>query len=112
MVAVDDVNRNVALSQPLHLPAECKQSPQAAVTGVIEVTGQNEEIGFCRDRMINDAFESSDGSGLELFSEFWRDVTQAPERAVQMKIGCMDKTQWLHAAFLSVQADNLGDLAA
>src|SRR5438552_13581800 len=111
VVSMDDINRNIALGQTLHLAAKCDKRAQAPISGIIEVSGNNEEIGFGFNRVIDDGFESAEGRRLKTVTKLWSRIRETAKRAVQMQIRCMDEAQRVHAELVYENADSSGPIA-
>ena len=46
VISVDDVDRNIALGKTLHLTAKCDKRPQAAVPGIVKISGNTRKSDF------------------------------------------------------------------
>src|SRR5262249_50320913 len=83
--------------EPLHLSPECEQGAQAAVSRVVKIAGDEKEIRFRVDRVIDNAVQGAKSRVLKLLPQLRRDFPYAPKRAIEMQVCRMDKSQTLHA---------------
>jgi hypothetical protein len=94
---MNDVNRNIALGQPFHLPAKRNKRPQAAIPGIIKISCDYKEIRLRRNGVIDDGLKSAQRRRLQGLSKAGIGIRKAAKGAVQVQIRRMDKSDGIHA---------------
>jgi hypothetical protein len=90
------------------LPAKGKECSETAVARIVQVAGEDKEIRLRIYRVVNDTLESSERCRLELIPQLGRNIAYSSKRAVEMEIGRMNESQWLHTTLLTELQDRLG----
>ena len=57
MISVDDEDRDIPLGQPFRLLAKRHERPQAPILRIIKITGNDQEIRFGGDGVIDNPLE-------------------------------------------------------
>lgn len=91
VVAVEQVDRDVCLSKPSHLPDKEQTSVEVFPVPVVNVTGDHHEIDLLVDRMRHEVVESVARCSAQALSRRVGIGRQPPQRAVKVQVGGVDE---------------------
>src|SRR5215467_6409012 len=93
---MDNECRNIPLRQALHFFSEGNKGAEVTVFRIINIAGNDQEVGFGFDGVVHDTAQSSERCSLQLFFQSSGCITDASKRTIQMQISGMNESQWLH----------------
>gem|GEM_PF-3780836 len=92
VVALNDEHRNAGPAEPRHLLANKQAGVKVLPVAVVEIAGDQQKIDPLVDGQIHQALERAPGRATQPFQRRAVVAAQPPQRAVDVKVGGVDKT--------------------